>query len=72
MTEELRIGLLDVVQLMEDLPSEALLTGALGTVVDVHVTPCLAYEVEFCDDQGRTIALAALLPSQVRLVWRRS
>jgi hypothetical protein len=65
------VNLLDVVAVLEEMPKEELRAGMRGTVVDIHRSPCLAYEVEFCDDQGRTIALVALLPSQVELVWSR-
>jgi len=58
-------ALFDVVVLAEDLPEEGLRAGMNGTVVDIHVKPCEAYEVEFCDDSGQTIAALALLPSQL-------
>ncbi|WP_175106743.1 DUF4926 domain-containing protein [Pararobbsia alpina] len=65
------VNLSDVAGLLEEIPQEGLRAGMKGTVVDIHRSPCLAYEVEFCDDQGRTIALVALLPNQVELVWSR-
>ena len=64
-------NLLDVVVLLEDLPADGLQVGMRGTVVDIHHSPCLAYEVEFCDDRGETIALVALLPNQIERVWIR-
>lgn len=66
------VSLLDVVALLRDIPNEGLRAGMKGTVVDIHQSPNLAYEVEFCDERGRTIALVALLPNQVELVWSRS
>ncbi|MFC4485752.1 hypothetical protein D3C87_1683790 [compost metagenome] len=65
-------NLLDVVLLTEDIPEEGLRAGMKGTVVEVHQNPYLAYEVEFCDEMGRTSALVALLPNQIRVVWRQS
>ncbi|HKM97213.1 MAG TPA: DUF4926 domain-containing protein [Buttiauxella sp.] len=56
---------IEVVVLTEDLPEEGLTKGQIGTIVIVFTSPRLAYLVEFCDDQGRTIALPALLPHQV-------
>jgi hypothetical protein len=49
-----RIRLLDVVALAEDLPERGLVRGQVGTVVEQ--LPPDAYEVEFCDDEGRTYA----------------
>jgi hypothetical protein len=60
-------SLFDVVTLTEDIPEEGLRAGMTGAVVDVYSKPVLAYEVEFCDSSGRTIAQLALLPNQLRL-----
>lgn len=57
---------LDVVVLGEDLPDEGLIKGAVGTIVMVFDTPTLGYLVEFCDEKGRTIAMPALLPAQLK------
>ena len=57
---------LDVVVLGEDLPDEGLVKGAVGTIVMVFDTPTLGYLVEFCDEEGRTIAMPALLPAQLK------
>lgn len=57
---------LDVVVLGEDLPNEGLVKGAVGTIVMVFDTPTLGYLVEFCDEEGRTIAMPALLPAQLK------
>lgn len=57
---------LDVVVLDEDLPDEGLMKGAVGTIVMVFDTPTLGYLVEFCDEEGRTIAMPALLPAQLK------
>lgn len=63
MTGEL--SLYDVVRLAVDLPDEGLQAGAIGTVVEIFDTPQRAYEVEFADDSGATIAQLALEPGQL-------
>ena len=57
---------LDVVILGEDLLNEGLVKGTVGTIVMVFDTPTLGYLVEFCDEAGRTIAMPALLPAQLK------
>ena len=52
------IKLLDVVAVLEDKPDAGLVSGQVGTVVEVHAPD--AFEVEFLDANGRTIALAEL------------
>ena len=52
-----------VVALLEDLPAEGLVRGQVGTVVESWAPG--AYEVEFCDDNGRTYAVAALKSEQL-------
>jgi hypothetical protein len=47
------IQLLDVVALTEDLPARGLSRGQVGTVVE-SLAPD-PYEVEFCDNDGRTL-----------------
>jgi hypothetical protein len=51
-------NLLEVVALTEDLPEAGLLAGQVGTVVEKF--PDGVFEVEFCDDQGRTYAELAV------------
>ncbi|MDX3995097.1 DUF4926 domain-containing protein [Pseudomonas aeruginosa] len=58
----------DVVRLIDNQPSDGLLSGALGVVVAVFSEPREAYEVEFCDEDGCTIAQLALLPSQFEVL----
>ncbi|MBC3908143.1 DUF4926 domain-containing protein [Undibacterium umbellatum] len=60
-------ALFEVVFLNENLSDEGLLVGTKGTVIDIYIQPSEAYEVEFCDSAGRTIATLALLPNQLRL-----
>lgn len=55
----------DVVVLQQDLPEEGLHHGMTGTVVMRFDTPSVAYETEFCDEDGRTVAQLALLPEQI-------
>jgi hypothetical protein len=62
----------DCVTLLEDIPSEGLKAGAVGTILDVYVAPSLAYEVEFCDENGVSITpdpTFTLRPEQVCLYW---
>jgi hypothetical protein len=59
------IQLLDVVALTEDLPERGLFRGQVGTVVETLAPD--VFEVEFCDDKGRTYASLAL-PAQQLMV----
>lgn len=54
--------LLDVVALLADLPQHGLARGQVGTIVEVFDE---AYEVEFCDNDGKTHAELALEPEQL-------
>ncbi len=47
----------------QDLPEHSLVGGQVGTVVQDLVPG--AYEVEFCDDDGRTYAMASLKADQM-------
>ena len=58
-----RIEMHAVVALTEDLPEEGLVRGQVGTVVDDWAPG--VYEVEFCDDNGRTYAMVALKAEQL-------
>jgi hypothetical protein len=59
---------LDVVTLAMDLPDHGLSAGATGTVVHIFRTPYTAYEVEFTDTEGATIAMVPLTEDQIRPV----
>ena len=59
-------SLFDCVTLIQDIPDDGLCAGMVGAIVDVYINPTLAYEVEFSDAYGRTIAQLALLPEQIR------
>ena len=55
--------LLDVVALTEALAGTPLKRGQVGTVVEILDADTV--EVEFCDDQGRTYAMAAVPVTQL-------
>lgn len=57
------LELLSEVALLQDLPDRGLVRGQVGTVVETLAEG--AVEVEFCDDQGRTYATAALQEGDV-------
>ncbi|MBI4291595.1 MAG: DUF4926 domain-containing protein [Betaproteobacteria bacterium] len=63
------IKLLDVVALTEDLLEHKLLRGQVGTVVEVLAPD--VFEVEFCDDDGRTYKSTALEASQLIVLHYR-
>ena len=55
--------LLDAIALTEDLPQQRLRRGQVGTIVE-ELGPSV-FEVEFCDNQGRTYASLALRAEQI-------
>lgn len=57
------VEMLSVVALLEDLPNEGLVRGQVGTIVESW-GPGI-YEVEFCDENGRTYAMVALRAEQL-------
>jgi hypothetical protein len=57
------IEMLSVVALLQDLPGQGLVRGQVGTIVE-DLAPGV-YEVEFCDDEGRTYAMASLKAAQL-------
>ena len=56
--------------LTADLPNEGLKAGDVGTVVHIHKGGS-AYEVEFMTFAGKTIAIATVEASDLRLVSER-
>ncbi|MFE1813850.1 DUF4926 domain-containing protein [Metapseudomonas otitidis] len=58
----------EVVRLLESIPSEGLSSGSLGVIIAVFSEPEEAYEIEFCDEEGVTIAQLALRQSQFEVV----
>lgn len=63
------IKLLDVVALMEDLQSEGLRRGEVGTVVEQWADGI--FEVEFSDDSGEAYAFAAVPPQKLMKLYFR-
>jgi|TARA_B110000908_G_scaffold15507_1_gene17687 hypothetical protein len=57
-TMKTNLKLLDAVALTIDLPEHQLVTGQVGTIVEVLDTH--VFEVEFSDDNGRSYAQVAL------------
>jgi hypothetical protein len=59
------IRILDTVALLEDIQEDGvwLRSGEVGVVVEI-LAPGV-YEIEFCDNQGRTYAFASLRTSQL-------
>ncbi len=60
---------LDVVALLEDLPSRGLIRGQVGTVVE-KLAPGV-FEIEFSDHEGRTYASLALRSDQLMVLHHR-
>lgn len=60
--------LLDVVALLRDVPEHHLVRGQVGTVVEILDG---AYEVEFCDEDGKTYAELALEHGQLLVLHHR-
>lgn len=58
--------LLDVVALTKDLPERGLLRGQVGAIVELLAPD--VFEVEFCDNHGRTYAMLALKACQLMLL----
>jgi len=61
----------DIVALIHDLPEYRLKKGQVGTVVDV-LADGDAFEVEFCDRDGRTIASLGLRSDQLMVLHYES
>jgi hypothetical protein len=60
--------LLDVVELVVNLPEDGLQVGTQGTIVECYGED--AYEVEFVNGAGETIAMVVLKLAQFTVVWR--
>ncbi len=60
----------DCVVLMQELPSEGLQAGDIGTVVHVHQGGA-GYTVEFMTLAGQTVSISTLLPAQIRPITKR-
>lgn len=57
---------LDVVALQKAIPEKKLIRGQIGTVVEK--SPETDFEVEFSDNQGRTLALLTLKTEDIMLL----
>jgi Domain of unknown function (DUF4926) len=57
---------LDVVALLVDKPEEQLVTGQVGTVIELLAPD--VYEVEFLDSKGRTITVTELKRADLLLL----
>ena len=57
----------DVIKLKKDNPSRNLYAGVKGTILMVYDEPHLprAYEVEFLDEEGKTLALLTLQEDEI-------
>jgi hypothetical protein len=66
----IRPELFDTVELLIDLPAQQLRAGAQGAIVQAYNDD--AFEVEFSDDAGQTLALCALSPAQFIVIWRNA
>jgi len=62
--------LLDVVELLVDLPKAELQAGDQGTILEIYDDR--AYEVEFANSHGETQAMLALKPEQFVVVWQNA
>jgi hypothetical protein len=60
-------SLFDVVVLVEDIPDEGLRAGMRGVIIEIYSQPVEGYEIEFCDEQGRTVAQLALSSDQFQI-----
>ena len=57
----------DTVELLVDLPEYSISKGAVGVIVDEYTAPAHAFEIEFCNQRGETVALAVVEASQLVL-----
>ncbi len=64
---ENEIKLLDVVALTGDIEKRGLVKGQVGTIVEILDDG--VYEVEFCDNDGRTYATLALRDDQLMVLY---
>ena len=60
--------LYDVIELLTDLPQVDIKAGQLGTIVEKHNEN--AYEVEFSNSMGETLAFLAVKTDQFIVVWK--
>ena len=53
---------LDVVRTTKSFPQAGIASGQVGTVVSVFSAPREAYQIEFCDEAGETLAMFPIEP----------
>ena len=58
----------DIIELVKDIPRKNLRAGVRGAVVHCHGND--AYEIEFTDDDGKTLDFSALHAKYFIVVWR--
>ncbi|MEQ8535765.1 MAG: DUF4926 domain-containing protein [Imperialibacter sp.] len=61
-----KIKLLDTVALVKDMPEFGLVSGQVGTVVELHSSS--AFEIEFANLKGETIAELPLAANDIMLL----
>lgn len=62
--------LFDTIELLVDLPEQHLRAGALGAIVEAYGDN--AYEVEFLNSTGETLALCTLTGRQFIVIWQHA
>lgn len=67
MNSQMKLLLLDVVALIEDLPELGLYRGQVGTIVEVYEPG--VFEVEFSDLNGQAYAIETLNANQLMLLY---
>jgi hypothetical protein len=60
--------LFDAIELLVDLPEVSIKAGEIGTIVEKYDDR--AYEVEFANNDGETLALLALTADKFIVVWK--
>jgi hypothetical protein len=60
------IKLLDVVALLKEIPEKKLLRGQIGTIVERYTDA--EFEVEFSDNNGKTISMLTLATDDIMLL----
>lgn len=64
----MEISLGKTIRLLIDMPENGLRRGTVGVVVAKFTEPMEAYEIEFCDETGATVAELAILPEYFEVV----
>ena len=58
---------LDVVRIPAGLPEHGVPAGSRAVILEVYVSPQLAYEIEVVDREGRTLFTGAVEPGRIEL-----